>query len=140
MRRDPFEMLERCHRRLEEELQAVVMEPARDVAERVLEFLDRTIKRHELDEEESLFPRLPASLAPLLADLTAAHRHHDELIQHLREARDEKATQITALALQAAYARHISLEERSLFPAAKAALDAPTLATIATEMQHRRGH
>jgi hemerythrin-like domain-containing protein len=132
-------MLERCHRRLEEELQAVVMEPARDVAERVLEFLDRTIKRHELDEEESLFPRLPPSLAPLIAELTAAHRRHEQLIQHLREAREEKGTQVTAMALQAAYARHIALEERELFPAAKAALDEAARASMADEMQTRRG-
>src|SRR5689334_4985467 len=122
MRRDPFEMLERCHRRLEEELQALVMEPARDVAERVLEFLDRALKRHELDEEQSLFPRLP-QLAGLIRDLEEQHRQQQRLIEELRAAEDEKAIQVTALALQAAYARHISVEEHELFPAAKAALD-----------------
>src|SRR5437868_3485268 len=114
MRRDPFEMLERCHRRLEEELQALVMEPARDVADRVLEFLDRAVKRHELDEEQSLFPRLP-SLAPLLAELETQHRQQQKMIDDLRAAEDEKAIQVLALALQAAYARHIAVEERELF-------------------------
>jgi hemerythrin-like domain-containing protein len=132
-------MLERCHRRLEEELQALVMEPARDVTERVLEFLDRTLQRHELDEEASLFPRLPASLAPLIAELTAEHRQHQELIDELRRAHDERAIQVAALALQAAYARHISVEERQLFPAAKTALDEAARAALSDEMQARRG-
>jgi hemerythrin superfamily protein len=138
MRRDPFEMLERCHRRLEEELQALVMEPARDVAERVLEFLDRAVKRHELDEEESLFPRLP-QLAPLVAALEEQHRQQQRLVDELRAAEDEKAIQVTALALQAAYARHISVEERELFPAAQAALDPAARAAMSDEMQARRG-
>jgi hemerythrin-like domain-containing protein len=138
MRRDPFEMLERCHRRLEEELQTLVMEPARDVAERVLEFLDRAVKRHELDEEQSLFPRLP-SLAPLLAQLEQQHRQQQKMIEELRAAEDEKAIQVLALALQAAYARHITVEERELFPAAKAALDEAARAAMSDEMQARRG-
>jgi hemerythrin-like domain-containing protein len=138
MRRDPFEMLERCHRRLEEELQALVMEPARDVAERVLEFLDRALKRHELDEEQSLFPRLP-QLAPLVQALEEQHRQQQRMIEELRAAADEKAIQVAALALQVAYARHITVEERELFPAAKAALDEGARAAMSDEMQARRG-
>jgi hemerythrin-like domain-containing protein len=139
MRRDPFEMLERSHRRLEEELQAVVVEPAFDVSARVLDFLDRAIKRHEDDEEQSLFPRLPPALGPLVAELRAQHRQQAALTEDLRGAVDEKAIQVAALALQAAYARHITVEERDLFPAARAALDDAARAAMSDEMQARRG-
>jgi hemerythrin-like domain-containing protein len=140
MRRDPFEMLTRCHRRLEDELQTLVMEPARDVAARVLEFIDRQLKRHEDDEEHSLFPRLPAALAQLVDELRAQHRQQAALVEALRQAADEKAIEVAAMALQAAYARHISVEERQLFPAAEAALDAAARDALADEMQARRGH
>lgn len=139
MRRDPFEMLERSHRRLEEELQAIVMEPAADVAARVLEFLDRAVKRHEDDEEQSLFPRLPELLAPLVRELAAQHEEQRRLVEELRAAHDEKAIQVAALALQAAYARHIRAEEQQLFPAARTALDDDARAAMLDEMQARRG-
>jgi hemerythrin-like domain-containing protein len=137
MRRDPFEMLERCHRRLEEELQALVIEPAPDVAARVLEFIDRALKRHEDDEEKSLFPRLPS--LPLVAELEAQHKEQQKLIEQLRAAHDEIAIQVAAMALQTAYARHIVAEEQQLFPAAKAALDDDARAAMSDEMQARRG-
>ena len=130
-------MLERCHRRLEEELQTLVMEPADDVRNRVLEFIDRAVKRHELDEEQSLFPRLP-SLA-IVKELEEQHRHQQQLIAQLREAPDEIAIEVAAQALQVTYARHITAEERELFPAAKAALDEAALAAMSDEMQARRG-
>lgn len=132
-------MLERSHRRLEEELQALALEPAFDVSARLLEFLDRAVRRHEEDEERSLFPRLPPNFAPLVEELAAQHRQQAVLIEELRSAPDEKAIQVTALALQAAYARHIAVEERELFPAARAALDVPTRAAMLDEMQARRG-
>jgi hemerythrin-like domain-containing protein len=139
MRRDPFEMLDRAHRRLEEELQLLVMEPAADVAARVLEFLDRAVRRHEQDEELSLFPRLPPSLAPLVAQLAAQHREQAALVEQLRGVHDEIAIQVAAMALQASYARHISVEERELFPAAQAALGDGERAAMGDEMQARRG-
>ena len=41
--------------------------------------------------------------------------------------------------LDAAYRQHINIEERELFPAAKAALDADDLGGMASEMDARRG-
>lgn len=139
MRRDPFDMLERSHRRLEEELQTLVMEPAPDVAARVLDFLDRAVKRHEEDEEASLFPRLPELFAPLVRELEAQHVEQRRLVEKLRGAGDEKAIQVAALALQAAYARHIATEEKQLFPAARNALDEAARNAMGDEMQARRG-
>jgi hemerythrin superfamily protein len=137
MRRDPFEMLERCHRRLEDELQTLVMEPADDVRRRVLDFIDRSLMRHERDEEESLFPRLKG--VALVGELQAQHREAAPLVQQLREAHDEIAIEVAAMALQAMYARHIAAEERELFPRAKEMLDEAALAAVGDEMQARRG-
>jgi hemerythrin-like domain-containing protein len=139
MHRDPFEMLTRCHRRLEEELQTLVIEPAPDVAARVLEFIDRALKRHEDDEEHSLFPRLPSELGGLVEELRAQHRQQAAMVEELRRAVDEKAIEVAAMALQATYARHISVEEKQLFPAAEKALDAAARDALGEEMQARRG-
>ncbi len=83
MRRDPFEMLERCHRRLEETLEML---------------------------------RTPT-----------------------RQALDEARTRQVVARLGAAYAEPIAVEERELFPAARAALDADDLGGMASEMESRRG-
>jgi hemerythrin-like domain-containing protein len=141
MRRDPFEMLLRCHRRLEEELQAVVIGPTRAQAEVALGFIDRSLRRHEDDEEQSLFPRLQApELKPLLSALHEQHRQQAALVERLRGAVEPEAIAAAATALQAAYDRHILAEEQELFPAAQRALDAEAVAALAAEMQARRGH
>ena len=161
--RDPFEQLERSHRRLEERLEdlawtareargaAADVDAIRDVAA----FFARAVRRHEEDEESSLFPRLRTvnhdpPLAPLLARITDEHREHvalhaqlDAIIARL-DAKPDDAAAIGELAsvsdaLTAAYRSHVAAEEETLFPAARAALDATTLATIAREMQERRG-
>jgi hemerythrin-like domain-containing protein len=145
MRRDPFEMLERCHRRLEETLD-LLRTPTRQTLDEALAFIDRAVKRHEDDEEQSLFPRLQRvpQLAGLLDRLTVQHRDQTALISELRSLMDAAQPDDAALAgvvarLDAAYREHITLEERELFPAAKAALDADDLGGMASEMDARRG-
>src|SRR5512147_357926 len=130
MRRDPFEMLERCHRRLEETL-ATLEPPSRQALDEALAFIDRAVRRHEDDEEQSLFPRLVRvpQLAPLLDRLTVQHRDQTALIEELRTLMDaprpdEAMLRDTVSRLRAAYAAHIAIEERELFPAARAAFDA----------------
>jgi hemerythrin-like domain-containing protein len=145
MRRDPFEMLERCHRRLEETL-ATLATPSRQALDEALAFIDRAVRRHEDDEEQSLFPRLARvpQLAPLLDRLTVQHRDQTALIEELRallaDARpDEGRLRDVVTRLSDAYRQHIKMEERELFPAAKAALDADDLGGMASEMEARRG-
>ncbi|MBX3186318.1 MAG: hemerythrin domain-containing protein [Labilithrix sp.] len=165
---DPFAQLERSHRRLEERLsdladvatraraeggegarldrEAIAL--ARDVAG----FFARAVRRHEEDEESSLFPRLRerAELAPLLARLAEEHREHASLHARLdraldgldRDPPDAGALEelvATSDALAGAYRAHLDDEEKTLFPAARAALDAAALDAIAREMSDRRG-
>jgi hemerythrin-like domain-containing protein len=159
--RNPFEQLERSHRRLEERLEdltwvareargaAVDVDALRDVAA----FFTRAVRRHEEDEERSLFPRLRgvAGLEALLERLAVEHGEHlalharlEPLIATLDRAPDDQAAieQVVqvAEALVSAYRTHVDTEERTLFPAARAALDADALAAIAREMQDRRGN
>jgi hemerythrin-like domain-containing protein len=145
MRRDPFEMLERCHRRLEETLDRL-RTPSRQDLDEALAFVDRAVKRHEDDEEQSLFPRLSRvpQLAGLLDRLTIQHRDQTALVEELRAQLgaakpDEARLRDVVERLDAAYRQHINIEERELFPAAKAALDADDLGGMASEMEARRG-
>src|SRR5438270_2851325 len=145
MRRDPFEMLERCHRRLEETLD-LLRTPTRQAIDEALAFIDRAVRRHEDDEEQSLFPRLSRvpQLAGLLDRLTVQHRDQTALVEELRAqlaaaTPDDAQTRDVVARLDAAYRQHINIEERELFPAAKAALDADDLGGMASEMDARRG-
>jgi hemerythrin-like domain-containing protein len=145
MRRDPFEMLERCHRRLEETLETL-RTPTRQALDEALAFIDRAVRRHEDDEEQSLFPRLSRvpQLAGLLDRLTVQHRDQTALIDELRAqlaaaTPDDAQLRDVVARLDAAYRQHINIEERELFPAAKAALDADDLGGMASEMDARRG-
>jgi len=145
MRRDPFEMLERCHRRLEETLDHL-RTPTRQSLDEALAFIDRAVRRHEDDEEQSLFPRLSRvpQLAGLLDRLTVQHRDQTALVEELRSllaapAQDDARLADVVERLDAAYRNHINIEERELFPAAKAALDADDLGGMASEMDARRG-
>jgi hemerythrin-like domain-containing protein len=145
MRRDPFEMLERCHRRLEDTL-ATLAQPTRQALDEALEFIDHSVRRHEEDEERSLFPRLARvrTLAPLLDRLTVQHRDQSAAVEELRAllaaaVLDERRLREVAARLRAAYAEHIALEERELFPAARNALTEEDVSAIAAEMDARRG-
>jgi hemerythrin-like domain-containing protein len=145
MRRDPFEMLERCHRRLEETLD-ILRTPSRQALDEALAFIDRALKRHEDDEEQSLFPRLSRvpQLAGLLDRLTVQHRDQAALVDELRALMaaaqpDEARLGDVVARLDAAYRTHIAVEERELFPAARAAFDADDLGGMAAEMEQRRG-
>jgi hemerythrin-like domain-containing protein len=155
-------MLERSHRRLEHELDALAAasaalagEDRADAIGRVdaaIDYFARSAARHEVDEEGSLFPRLRRhpELAALLDALTDEHEHHQRLHGELIAQRaawppdGPDAVQIPRMIalideLAAAYRAHIAREEASLFPAARAHLDATELAAVLTEMEARRG-
>lgn len=147
---DPFSQLERCHRRLEEACDALDRAvPSRDletVAD-VAAFLGRQIRRHEDDEDASLFPRLAAKadLADPIARLKEEHEAQGRLRDRLEDALggrvDDPWKEIAAVAdeLIRSYRAHIALEEGTVFPAARAALGPDDLAAMQTEMNARRG-
>jgi hemerythrin-like domain-containing protein len=151
--RDPFRMLEKSHRRLQENLEqlreAVLGLPhpmAAESVREVAEFVARTVARHERDEEQSLFPRLSdrAELAALCAELEREHKEHEGLhaeLFALAEADPLNAPRLADLSrrLDAAYEKHVELEETRLFPAAQAILGQADLSAMAEEMQARRG-
>ena len=159
-------MMERSHRRIEEQLSELQQAATAIVRERagtaelatvdgVLAYLERSASRHEDDEEASLFPRLRASagareLAPLLQDLTADHVHHRHLIKQMRSLQDRwpsngpdartGASLVTLVnELARAYRSHIEREDKELWPAANERLTPSDRDAIRTEMGHRRG-
>lgn len=148
----PFEQLERCHRRLEEACDALTRAAnSRDIetASDVCGFFARQIRRHEEDEEKSLFPRLASAgedLRGILTRLEAEHREHETLQARLEEAvagrfQGDLWKELEAVAdlLARAYRAHIELEESALFPAARTLLTADDLDAMSREMDERRG-
>jgi hemerythrin-like domain-containing protein len=162
-RGDAFAMLERSHARLQEQLEALLAAAgalnqnpadadARATVAEIAEFIDRSVTRHEQDEEQSLFPhlRVHAVLAPLLDRLEVEHRAHEKLHAQLRDvaaacARGRLDPTVLAelsdlaVTLSQLYLHHIEAEEIELFPAARIALPPATAAAIAADMQSRRG-
>ena len=156
-------MLGRSHRRLDERLielrravEAIVRERATaddlEVVDSVLDYLERSALRHELDEEESLFPRLRGhrDLIPLLHDLHIEHEEHRRLVANLRSLRNGWAPSgpdasagaamvIAVTDLSRAYRSHIQREDRELLPAARVLLAPADVAALSGEMDARRG-
>jgi hemerythrin-like domain-containing protein len=151
-RPDPFAQLERSHRRLEERLEDLAQADAAhvEVVREVAAFFARAVKRHEQDEEESLFPRLrdQPELAPVLERLALEHVAHAALhaqLDRVLEALDGGAPDAgrdlarVTTALLHAYRDHVDEEERVLFPAARKVLDEAALDAMTAEMDARRG-
>ena len=149
---DPFEQLYRSHRRLEERLEDL-RRAAFDLGgehdgealafiDETVAWMERSVRRHEEDEEKSLFPRLRGmrELERLVAQLSEEHRALERLHSQLAEARADRArTMEIARLLSESYARHIRAEEDELFPIARARLEPADLAAIQGELQSRRG-
>lgn len=152
---DPMAQLERCHRRLEEACDALaVAVHDRDVETigGVTAFLGRQIRRHEDDEEGSLFPRLQGVVEPEVASalerLAVEHREHERLQSDLEGALAARDTEPETMwshlatiadAVTRAYRAHVELEERVVFPAARSVLSPSAVEAIAEEMEARRG-
>lgn len=166
---EPLGLLSDCHRRIEHFLNVMVVvsrqlrgahldDLERRALEQALRYFDISAPRHTADEEQSLFPRLRAlsdsRLAAALATLDALESDHREAERlHASVARlvrqwiasdslsaDEANSLVSHLErLSAAYARHIYIEDRELFPAAAAILSAPALEQVGREMAERRG-
>lgn len=149
---DPFEQLLRSHRRLEERLDDLRRaafdlcgehhEEALAYIDETVQWMERSVRRHEEDEEKSLFPRLRGmrELERLVAQLAEEHRAQERLASELAEARDDRArTMEIARLLSESYGRHIRAEEDELFPIARARLEPADLQAMQAEMQARRG-
>lgn len=161
--RTALEMLQRSHDRLRERLAelrnaAAALagdgddRAAAEVTLEVLDHLERSVARHEQDEELSVFAHLSSrpELADLLDQIEREHRQHEALHARLRElvwpwrGRDPQPAEAVALTglcreLAAAYDRHLALEERELFPAI-GQLPASVRTLIRDDMRGRRGH
>lgn len=162
---DPIGMLKDCHRRIERflDLLCLVAERAHErslTAEEQsavltsLEYFRTGGERHTADEEESLFPRLRAELAPATLERIdglesdhheAAGLHHavEQLyIQWISAGTlkpDEQQQLLQATRrLQQLYAEHIQIEETVVFPHAAAILQPPALEAMKTEFIARR--
>ncbi len=155
---DPIGMLMDCHRRIERFLHilCVVADRAQgraladdetEAVKSALQYFREGGKRHNADEEESLFPRLRAESAsaqePELATLENDHRSADHLhgqVEDLysawiatgRLSPDEEARLRSAAGqLKRLYDEHIRVEEKTVFPYAVQTLDAGAIAAIA---------
>jgi hemerythrin-like domain-containing protein len=147
---DPLAQLLRSHRRLEEAcaaLEEAIAHHDLETAIEVAAFFGRQGRRHEQDEELSLFPRIRENrdLAPTLVRLEAEHADHAHLVVQLENTLAGRgdgdlwaSLPAIAGALVASYREHIDLEEREVFPLAERVLDDKARASMHAEMQSRR--
>jgi hemerythrin-like domain-containing protein len=165
---EPLGLLSDCHRRIEHflrVLETVAREGAggpvtadyRKALEGALRYFAVAAPKHTADEEVSLFPRLRESSDPAastaLAALAALEHDHDEAdarhaavdaIVRRWLADDGLPADVTnelrehLSALQALYQRHIEVEDREIFPAAKRILNRVQIERIGSEMAARR--
>jgi hemerythrin-like domain-containing protein len=162
---DPLGMLVDCHRRTEHFLGilCVVVERAqggvlsneeRAAVHASLRYFRVGGKRHNADEEESVFARLRKDssgdthdeLEHLEGDHHAAevlHTQVESLYERWMQDGCLGAEQIqelssSAKSLKDLYVEHIEFEERSVFPRAAVLLDKNAIATIGQEFRRRR--
>lgn len=162
---NPLGMLADCHRRIERFLNILCVAATQasgralnaeesDAVNAALHYFREGGRRHNADEEESLFPRLraaqPDDFNASLAHLVADHRRTDQL-HHQVEAlyrkwmyarslisSDQQALLSATSELRRIYTEHIRLEESSVFPHAAQVLDKAAIAAMGTEFQARR--
>jgi iron-sulfur cluster repair protein YtfE (RIC family) len=160
---DAADMLLACHERIRSftalAAQIAASPGATEIAgaaARVHRYFTVALPLHEADEDRSLRPRLEAAgLAPaVLAAAAAMSRQHETIDEEVRRlaafcerlAREPAA--IAALApdlarsaerLEDLFAIHADLEERTIFPAIRAALPLEAQRSLLAEMRERRG-
>ncbi len=162
----PYEMLEACHGRVQRTLDLLGRlldysgergqdAQSRSAAADVLRYFDLAAPLHHQDEEQHVFPPLlaggDAALRAHVQQLQAEHEEMGRLWALIRAPllrwrdggddagdRPDAALRAAAQRFAALYAGHIPREEQLVFPAARAAMDAATLARMGAEMQARR--
>jgi hemerythrin-like domain-containing protein len=162
---DPIGILVDCHRRIEHFLNilCIVVERAHGgtlseeetaAVQAALQYFRVGGKRHNADEEESLFPRLRAEHGHGRFDeilgLEEDHRAADELhavVEALYNqwisagslgSEDDRRLSSSTERLKSLYAGHIQLEEQIVFPRAAEALDRAAISAIGQEFRNRR--
>lgn len=161
----PFELLCACHGRIARTLgllarlrahvrSAGADADARSAARDVLRYFDVAAPLHHEDEECHVFPvlthpRADPELAATVARLHCEHRDMEAAWAVARpallalaqgESAGFSAAEEAALdAFSALHGAHIRTEEDCVYPAARAALDAPALAAMGRDMRVRRG-
>ncbi len=164
-RRDAFELLLESHERIRyftELALKVVRPPAmplverREALERVERFFTSGLSQHFEDEEVLLVHRVwaarPSTRALLaLEDMSRHHRDIECFLESLlpswrllRESPERHAELADALLpdtirFAALMEAHLEVEERIVFPEARASLPAESLASLGTEMRARHG-
>jgi len=165
---DPMGLLTDCHRRIERFLSVLVqvstqahgssLTSEQHVAlQTALRYFREAAPRHTADEEETLFPRLRSLDRPELktllqkinsleSDHARAGRSHSEvdrlgqewLASGSLERGDAERFARLVDELAGLYREHIGTEERELFPAAAAVLEASQREVMGREMRARR--
>lgn len=158
----PLSVLHEGHRNIERSLQVLremvgeapvdgLLSPHKQKLEHELNVFFAMVKRHRMDEEASLFPRLRVDpLAALIIDeLERDHQRAESWQQTIRNvgrdwlvsgfqddvARDKILEAIEELARLGQ--KHTKIEEQRLFPLAMGRLDEETLRQMAAEMSAR---
>lgn len=162
---DPIGMLKDCHRRIERFLDILcqVAQQAqgralsideRSAVESAIRYFFESGPRHNMDEEESLFPRLrevpAAAILGNVQRLEAEHEEasalHDEAAQlyskwiaesGLNTCEGMRLLTITER-LQQLYQEHIHIEEDVVFPFAAKLLDRNAVTAMGSEFKARR--
>ena len=162
---DPIGMLTDCHRRIEHFLNILCLVVKRAGTRRMTEEESAAIqaslqyfqvggKRHNADEEESLFPRLKEGPAPGALEELNALEHDHQVAEGLHSAvetlylkwmadgelaeNDRGQLLSETERLRNLYERHIQIEEKTVFPRAAQLLDGATIQTIGGEFRSRR--
>lgn len=165
---EPLGLLADCHRRIEHFLDVLVRiertAAGRGVTpdeweqvEHALAYFESAGPRHTEDEEQSLFPRLRASVNPevhrALGALGRLERDHELVDSHHKminilcrrwldhdRLSDEDARELRDRLgdLQAIYREHIAIEDKELFPIAARLLSSRQIEEIGREMAARR--
>lgn len=160
----PFEMLMACHERVQRTLALQGRlcahlqdkgcdDSARSAARDILRYFDMAAPLHHEDEELHVFPALEANTdAALRAAVARLHGEHEAMAERWAVARvallalaEGNITQFSedqraALdAFATGYAEHIDMEEKWVYPAARAAMDEPELDAMGRDMRRRRG-
>lgn len=161
---DPLGMLKDCHRRIENFLRVLhivanrgedgaLSAEERKAVQAALEYFRVGGRRHNLDEEESLFPRLQSAQAPELeavGRLENEHRSAEKdhatverlflkwLSSASLDAADRESLRDAANRLKALYGDHIRLEEDVVFPRAAEVLKSDAIAEMGEEFRTRR--
>ncbi len=156
----PLVRLDHCHRNLEAKLEELLEHSAAistgadtseapwDAVAEILAYLQRSVVRHELDEEESVFPRLAShpALRPLIERLRGDHLSQGKLVRSLEtllQTRNKKNSQSKLATLVASlrhsYLDHLRREDRELLPAIARHISKEQQDEMALEMAQRRG-